>query len=405
MKKTCLAIVVLALVGCATSPETTAWNMAREVNTPAGYQHFVTQYPESDHVDEAREMVGKSKLEQILKADTVNECVRIMKTTPEPKIAAKVADLAAKAAQKETSAEALYYFLEYFKGHASVPAVRSRLEELEFKIANEDTSPGAMDYFLLKYPQSRFTTEGQKTLAAKSYDQVKGWDSQFGFKSFIQRFPDSPHAITVRGWIKNTTAPAAMPNARQDLAQVIKKSPFLKKYGCALALSAAIRKTPADLDSLRYTLFKLEKGTAAGELPGVCAAMKIAVKPGVGESLNEALLMMEKVEGRRTDLANLWKGYGQHNEIVRTAVGASAKVADELEAAELSEDVLGKGPLGGLDVGKEKGSTSARKANERFTIAKATIERDRDDIKRLLVETDGLYRPLQLYLGSCLVVE
>lgn len=405
MKRTCLTIFAFAVAGCATSPETTAWNMAREVNTPAAYQNFANRYPDSGNADDALEMVEKSKMEQILKADSVAECVRIMKTNPDPKIAAKVADLAAKAVPKETSVEPLYDFLDCFKGHPDVPAVRSRLEELEFKIAKGNASPGAMEYFLLRYPESRFAAEGRRTLADKSYEQVKGWANQFGYKAFIQRFPESTRALAVRGWIKNTTPQAVSPNSRENFSQAIKKSSWLKKYACALALSSAIRKNPSDVDALRYELYKLEKGSAPGELPGTCSAVTPTVRPGTGATLDEALRMMEKVEERRTDLANLWKVYGQRDEIAGAAVVASAKVADELEAAELSEDVLGKGPLGGLDAGKEKGSASARKANERFTIAEKTIKRDRDDIKRLLVETDRLYRPLQYYLGSCLVVD
>jgi hypothetical protein len=405
MKRAFLVILTLYLAGCATSPETTAWNMAREVNTPAGYQNFATRYPDSDHADEAREMIEKSKMDQILKADSVAECVRIMKTNPDPQIAAKVADLAAKAVPKETSIESLYDFLDCFKGHAGVPAVRSRLEELEFNSAKGDASPGAMEYFLLRYPESRFAGEGRRILADKSYEQVKGWANQFGYKAFIQRFPESPRAVTVRGWIKNTTPLAVSSNSRETLALAMKKSIWLKKYGCALALSAAIRKNPADVDSLRQALYKLEKGSVTGELPGTCTSVTAVLRPGTGESLDEALRMMEKIEGHRTDLANLWKGYGQRDEIARVAVGASERVADELEAAELSEDVLGSGPLGGLDVGREKGSASARKAQELFTISKKVIERDREEIKRLLVETDRLYRPLQLYLGSCLIVE
>jgi len=405
MKKSCLAIVTLALAGCATSPETMAWNMAREVNTPAGYQNFVNRYPDSGHLDEAREMVGKSKMEQILKADTVAECVRIMKTNPDPKVAAKVADLAAKAVPKETSVEALYDFLDCFKGNAGVAAVRSRLEELEFNAASRDASPVAMEYFLLRYPESRFAVKGREILAEKSYEQVKGWANQFGYKAFIQRFPESFYAVEVWGRIKRTKPQAASPNSRETLAQAIKKNTWLKKYGCALALSAAIRKTPSDVDSLRHTLYKLEKGSLSGELPETCSSVSLAVRTGAGESLDEALRMMAEVEGRRTELANLWKVYGQRDEIARAAVGASEKVADELEAAELSEDVLGSGPLGALDIGKEKGSASARKAQERFTISMKAIERDRADIKRLLVETDAQYRPLQLFLGSCVVAE
>ena len=91
--------------------------------------------------------------------------------------------------------------------------------------------------------------------------------------------------------------------------------------------------------------------------------------------------------------------------MARAAVGASSKVTDELETAELSEEVLGSGPLGALDVGKEKASVSARKALDRFRLAEKLIGKDRESIKRLLIETDGLYRPLQLYVTSCLAAK
>lgn len=405
MKRVFLAILAIAFAGCATSPEITSWNMAREVNTSAAYQDFVHRYPNSGHVDEAREMVGKSKMEQIKKADTVAECVRIKKTNPDPKTAATVEDLAFKAVQKETSVEALYDFLTYFKGHSGAPAVRSKLEELEFKGASEDASPGAMEYFLFRYPESRFAAEGRKLLSERSYGQVKAWANQFGFKAFLQRFPESPHAAEVRGWIKTAMPQAGSLNSRETLAQAVEKSPWLKRYGCALALSSEIRKHAGDVDSLRHELYELEKGAASGNLPGACFSMTLAARPGAGESLDEALRMLARAEEWRKGLASNWKVYGQRDEMARTAVAASSKVADDLEAAELSEEVLGSGPLGGLDVGREKGSVSARKALERFKVAEKTIGRDREDIKRLLLETDGLYRPLQLYVISCLASE
>lgn len=405
MKRACLAILAIAFAGCATSPEITAWNMAKEVNTPAAYQNFAHRYPTSGHVDEAREMVGKSKMEQILKADTVAECVRIMKTNPDPKTAATVGDLAFKAAQKETSVEVLYDFLANFKGHAGAAEVRSRLEELEFKGAREDASPGAMEFFLFRYPESRFAAEGRTLLSERSYAQVKVWSNQFGFKAFLQKFPESPHAEEVRGWIRTAMPQTDSLNSRETLAQTAEKSPWLKRYGCALALSSGIRKKVGDVDSLRQTLYELEKGAASGNLPGACSSVTVAARPGAGEPLDEALRMMARTEERRNDLASHWKVYGQRDEMVRGAVGASLKVSDELETAELSEEVLGSGPLGGLDAGREKGSVSARKAFERFKVAEKMIARDREEIKRLLLETDGLYRPLQFYVTSCLAAE
>jgi hypothetical protein len=405
MKRVCLAILAAAFAGCATSPEITAWNMAREVNTPAAYQNFAQRYPTSGHVDEAREMAGKSKMEQILKADTVAECVRIMKTNPDPKTAATVADLAYKAAQQETSVEAQYDFLAYFKGHPGAPAVRSRLEELEFKGAKEDASPRAMEFFLFRYPESRFAAEGRTLLSEKSYAQVKAWGNQFGYKAYLQRFPESPRAAEMRGWIRTAPPRAGSLNSREMLAQTAGKSPWLKRYGCALSLSSGIRKRAGDVDSLRQSLYELEKGESSGNLPGSCSSVTLAARPGAGESLDEALGMLGRVEQRRNELAEHWKVYGQRDEMARGAVGASLKVTDELETAELSEDVLGSGPLGGLDVGKEKGSVSARKALERFKVAETMIRRDREEIKRLLVETEGLYRPLQYYVTSCLAAE
>ncbi len=405
MKRTCLAIFAIALAGCATSPEITSWNMAREVNTPAAYQDYVQRYPNSGHTDEAREMIGKSKMDRILKADTVDECVRIMKTSPDPKTAATVADLAFKAAQNETSVEALYEYLDCFKGYDGAPAIRGRLEEIEFKSATAGASPVAMEFFLFRYPESRFAAEGRTFLSEKNYVQVKAWGSQYGFKAFLQRFPDSRHAAEVRGWVTAATPRTGSMNPPEPISRTVEKSPSMKRYGCALALSSGIKKHAGDADSLRRDLYELEKGGDSGNLPGACSSVRFAARPGTGESLDEALRTMVKAEDWRKELANIWKVYGQRDEMARAAVGASAKVADELEVAELSEDVLGRGPLGGLDVGSEKGSVSARKALERFKAVEKTIERDKAEIKRLLIQADGLYGPLQYYVTSCLAAE
>jgi len=405
MKRVCLSILVVAITGCATSPETTSWNMAKSVNTPAAYQNFADRYPSSGHVDEAREMVGKANIEQIMKADTVAECVRIMKTNSDPKTAATVADLAVKAVRKETSPEALYEFLENFKGNAEADAVRSRLEEIEFKAASGDASPGAMEYFLFRYPGSRFAAEGRSFLSEKSYGQVKTWRNRYGFQAFLRRFPESPHAAEVRGWIKPSMPQSGSPVPRESLADVVASSPGLKRYGCALSLSAKIRKHAGDVDSLRRELRDLEKGTTSGNLPGSCSSVTVAAKPDAGESLDEVLRIMNRAEERRKELADQWKAYAQRDDMIRGAVGASLKVAEELETAELSEDVLGRGPLGGLDVGREKGSESARKALERFRMAEKLIKRDKEEIKPLLVEADGLYKPLQFFVTSCLAAE
>jgi len=405
MKRACLAIIVVAFTGCATSPEVTAWNMAKEVNTPAAYKDYVQRYPNSGNTDEARERIGKANIEQIMKADTVAECVRIMKTNSDPKTAATLADLAVKAVRKETSPDALYEFLDNFKGNAEADAVRSRLEEIEFKAASGDASPVAMEYFLFRYPGSRFAAQGRNLLSEKSYGQVKTWGNQYGFKAFLRMFPESPRAAEVRGWIKPAAPQAGSTGHRETLSGVYANSTWLKRYACAVSLSSKIRKHAGDADSLRRDLYDLEKGTDSGNLPGSCSSVTVATKPDAGESLDEVLRMMTRAEERRKELADQWRAYAQRDDMIRGAVGASLKVAEELETAELSEDVLGRGPLGGLDIGKEKGSESARKALERFRIAEKLIKRDKDEIRPLLVEANDLYKPMQFFVTSCLAAE
>lgn len=401
MKKILLAVIALAFAGCATSPEITAWNMAREVNTPAAYKDFVHRYPQSGHMDEARDLIGKSEKERILKAGSVAECVGIMKTKPDPQTAAIVGDLAFKATQKEASVEALYDFLAYFKGHSGAPTVRNRLEELEFESAGKGASPVSMEYFLYRYPGSRFEAEGRKLLQEKTFRQVKEWGNQYGYKAFLAKFPESPHVVEVRGWIRAAVPRPGLQNLPQAISEAVSKTPSLRKHSCALALSSAIKGNAGDPDTLRRQLYELERGPASRALPDMCASAGLKARPDSEGNLAEALQALAVLEEQRKDLAGSWEVYGERDEMVKAAVAASSNVANELETAELSEEVLGSGPLGRLDIGAEKGSHSAKRAHERFRGVQAVIQRDKDDIQRMLLETEAYYKPLQLYVIGC----
>lgn len=407
MKKAFFVVFLSVLVGCTTTPDITAWNMAKEVNTPAAYEDFIRRYPQSSHVGKARELIDQSKREQIKKADSVAQCIQIMESNPDPKTAAMVADLAFEAARRETSPEALYAFLAYFKGHIGAPEVRNRLEELEFENAKKEASPLAMEYFLMRYPTSRFAGEGRRLHAEKTYQQVKKWGNPFGYKAFLRRFPDSHHAAEIRGLLRpSRLRMSVFPDTGETLSEAIERSPFLRKHACALKLSSKIREGAEEADSLRQQLYELEKGTAPDSLPAACSSMgHLRSRPDGGGDLAGALQILGKVEEQRKDLAGKWETYRQRAEIIKAAIVASSTVADELEAAELTEEVLGSGPLGGLDTGAEKGSLSAKKALERFRVAEEIVKKNRDDINSLLLETDGFYRALQLYIVSNLEVK
>lgn len=404
MRKGYLAVFALVFAGCTTSPDITAWNMAKSNNTAAAYQSYVQRYPKGAHAKEAGEQVEKLKLDNIRKADSVAECIRIMETNPDPKIAAEVADLAFNAAQKETGIGPLVAFLAYFRNHSGAQTIRTRLEEMDFENARKDSSPASMEYFLFRYPESRYAGKARETLAERSYGQVKVWGNQYGYKAFLAKFPESPRAAEVRGWIK-APAPQAgnvTPGSRQALAGVLETSPWLKNYGCALTLSSMIRKRTGDADELRRRLYEFEKLGPSGTLPAECASMTLEARSGSEGALDEALGTLGSAEKRRKELAGLWEAFREREEMAKTAIAAGAKVANDLETAELSEEVLGSGPLGGLDAGREKGSVSARKAVERFEAAEKILRKDREEIKGMLADTDGFYRPLQYYVASCL---
>ena len=405
MNRAWIVLLAAALAGCATSPEITAWNMARDVNTPAAYQDFLKRHPDSDHADEARERVGKSRTERILAAVTVAECVRGAKESGDPKVAGELADRACKAAREETSVEDLYEFLVQFRGHAGVPEIRSRVEDLEFRAASGAEAPEPLEYFLMRHPASRRSEEARKQLEDRRYRQAKEWGSPFGYRAFLRRFPESPRAAEFRALAGADSPHRATPETRAAVLKAVDGSPALKRAACALSLSSRVRKGGEDADSFRRILYDLEKTPADGALPEACAAVKAGVRPDADGTLEEALRRMERLEAQRKSLTDSWVVYGQRGELARAAVSASGKVADELEAAELSEDVLGKGPLGGLDVGTEKASVSARKAIDRFQAAEKSIGRERTEVGRMLLELDGEYRPLRQYVGGSLVAE
>ncbi|MEW6719523.1 MAG: hypothetical protein AB1346_03645 [Thermodesulfobacteriota bacterium] len=407
MKKFLLAALLFpAFYGCATSPDVTAWKMAREVNTPAAYEDYIRRYPKGDNVKEARALTEQAKTEQIRKAGSVAECVQAMKASSDPKIAAIAADSAFEAAKKEVTVEPLYSFLENFKGHPGAPEIRRRIEQIEFESAEKDASPSAIGYFLLRHPDSHLSARARELHAEKTYRQVKGWGSPYGYKAYLAMFPDSRYAAEIRGLVPmEAPQPQAAPTGTgTTLAAAVEKSPSLKRHACALELSQSIRKNPGGADSIRYKLLELEKGSSGAGLPEACSSVALRGRRGAEGALAEALQALSAAEEYRKELAGKWEASRQREEMVKTAIAASTSVANDLETAELSEEVLGAGPLGRLDTGGEKGSVSARKALERFQEAEKLVRANKEAIKGMLVETEALYRPLQLYAISSVEV-
>jgi len=391
----------ILVLGCATSPETTAWRMAREADSPAAYRDFTTRYPSSDHAEEARERLAESEQARIRKASTVAACVGVLKTNPDPKTVAMVSDLAFQAAQAETSIESQYLFLAHFAEHRGAAAVRARLEALELERAVQDPAPSRMEFFLYRYPGSANEPRARALLAEKAFLQAKERGSQLAYKAFLARFPESPHAPEVRGWIRSAPTRPDAPNLQATLDQVVGRSRPLQRHACALALSGAIKASTVPPDALRLQLHELEQEAAPTSLPSACAAAGLRARPHREGNLAEALEALAPLEALREELLGRLEVYGQREDLAAAAAASSATLADDLETAELSEEVLGSGPLGNVDAGAEKGSRSAKKASERFQAVQAVIRRERDEVKRMVGEGEMLHEALLAYVIGC----
>ena len=227
------------------------------------------------------------------------------------------------------------------------------------------------------------------------------WIWPLAAKAFLARFPDSPRAAEARALVRPGEPRPGAGSVQAALDEVVRGSPALRRRACALTLSASIRRDPARGDDARRLLLELERDGAQATLPDACAAAQLQPRPRLEGNLAEALEGFRPLDALLRDGAERRETYRQREELARAAAAASASLGDELETAELAEQVLGAGPLGGIDVGPDTGSQSARRANERLVALQRVIERQRVEVARLLAEGDGLHRILTDYVLGC----
>lgn len=393
------AMALLAAVACATSPDVTAWRMAKEVDTPAAYRDFTTRYPRSSFVDEAQERLAQSEQTRVARASTVADCVAIARSAPANLDRAALGDQALKAALADPQPDAQHLFLEHFGAHPGAPKVRARLEALELEQALRDGSPAALEGYLLRHPGAAAEGRVRAQLAEKAWAEARARGGQLAAKAFLARFGESAHAAEARALVRPSEPRPGGGSVQAALDEALKGSPALQRRACALTLSASIRRDPARADAARRQLLELERSDQAP--PEACATARLQARPRQEGNLAEALEGWRPLEALRREAAERWEAYRQREELARAAAAASASLGDELETAELAEQVLGAGPLGGIDVGPDKGSGSARRANERLQAIIPVIERKRAEVTRLLAESEVLHRTLTDYVMGC----
>lgn len=391
---------LLAAAACATSPDVTAWRMAQEVDTPAAYRDFTKRYPRSEYAETAQERLAQAEQARAAKATTVAECVAVLRSGGQADRAA-LGDQALKAALADPHADTQLLFLEHFGAHSGAPKVRARLEALELEQALRDGSPAALDGYLLRHPGSAAEGRVRAQLAERAWQDARARGGQLAAKAFLARFPESPRAAEARALVRpSEPRPGAGP-VQAALDEALQASTALRRRACALALSAAIRRDPPRADAARRQLLELEREGGEAPPPEACAGARLQARPRLEGNLAEALEAWRPLEAIRREAAERAEAYRVREELARAAAAASASLGDELETAELAEQVLGAGPLGGIDVGPDKGSQTARRAGDRLQALLPIIEAKRAEVGRLLAETEGLHRTLTDYVLGC----
>lgn len=388
-------------LACASTPDGTAWRMATEANTPAAYRDFATRYPTSEYAETARARIAQAQQSQAEKASSVAECVSLLKEGAAGRGSATLADAAYRAAMADPTPEAQVLFLQYFGAHPGAPQVRARLESLEMERALRDGTPEALQSFLLYFPASSQAGKVQAVLEEKAYAVARQRGTQIAYRTFVAWFPRSPRAAEVRSMIRAGTARPGGSTVQASLDSSLAESRFLQLYACILHLSKAIRESPGAPDEPRRMLFELDRKGAVEGLPPSCVNAGLQARPGMEADLAEALAGFAPLDGLRREQATLLAALRQRGELTRSAGAASKALADELETAELSEQVLASGALGGIDLGPDKGSQSARRAYEQFEVLQKVLDRDASELSRMLTESNGSYQDVRLYVMGC----
>lgn len=393
------------LAACATSPQMTAWNLAKQVNTPKAYQDFVKRYPKSMQAKDAQRKLAKSRWEKAEKQNSVISYIKFAEENPKSTKAKYIEKYVGKAALATDDPRECYAFLKRFPKHKDAEQVRARVEELEYQTAKNDSSPLATELFLMKFPDSQRAAEIRKGMASKAYKQVSKWDSPLGYHGFLNLYKKSRYSEEVReaaGRNPKGGSPKGLPGL---LDKVREKSPMVAKHACGLLLSQKLQTaTGPDADGVRMDIDELGYPGAEKNLPSACSDWgEITAKKGKRGHLAAGIRVLLKLERQRGDLVKKWKIFKNREDMIKAAIQQSSQLSKDLEEDELATEVLGTSAVGGLDLSKYgKGSAAAKLAEDRLRPLAPRATRNLNRVQKLLREMDSHYHAAQYYVLSLL---
>ncbi len=415
IRRCLLAVLMAGLAGCATSQEEMAWKIARDSGSPAGYERYLRQYPQSAHAAELR-------WEAARRADTVPAYLDYLKNAPAGEHAGEVKERMMAAARSKLSIGDGYAYLAWARaqGDASAEfaatndAIRRQIKELEWIKAKDSGKMIPLFLFLQKYPDSSFAPEARNLLHDLRYDYVRKAARPFAYRAYLRFYPEGSRCAEVRSLLEKDpggpsgAADTGVPDGKAAARDLAGKDGYFLNYGCALRLGGRIRDSRGDpfmADEWRGKLNGLFAKDAA--VPAECASME-----GITLDMSDAVSAAHAVRaflGAREEQDERLKGLvsiNQHVELIGKSAAAAEGLAKALEADELAESVLGSGVLGGMDLRlDEPGSVTASRAMNRLRELEALASENAAEARQLLTAESGQSDALRLYLASLLKLE
>jgi TolA-binding protein len=160
-----LMVAIAAALMCGCVSVSSRFDDVKRQNTPAAYEQFVKQYPQSEFAREARDRLEGLYFDE--------------------------------AKAKGTIAAFEQYLARYPRGRLAAEA-QDRLEALYFDGAKAKGGIAAFEQYLARYPRGRLAVEARGRLEALYFDEAKAKGAIAAFEQYLARYPKGRFAQDAR---------------------------------------------------------------------------------------------------------------------------------------------------------------------------------------------------------------
>jgi len=354
-----------------------AFQEAKASDSSQSWQSFISQYPNSSHVQEATEKLNAAYWREAQAQDTAAAYLTFIAAHSDHPKAQAARERAGQLLLDGKGApdDYLRYLYSYpDDGHA--PELRLALEKLRLESARRSADVNEIALFLAQYPG----VEGAAPLKAKAeaadYQKASALGTRLAWQWFLRNHPKSAHGDDAGAKLQET-APKYYPtdnDLEEEIGKIRQGSPNFRNMECRSALTAALAREKdlfgAKAESLRAGLAAAFRSTNAA--PAACSGLSLRVAPGNRTAMTRLLGALGELADQRKALAALM---GDPEEIAAKAEAlsqTSSAFADDAEGKEQEEEALYNRGSEDPDDPKDTAAENAREASRRARAAAKT---------------------------------